>query len=60
MFNMEKHYRNKIIIIIIIIGLSMLEIALLRWKWLKNLTNFMNMWEMTYICGKGLKYLRKG
>ena len=23
-----------------------------------NLTNGLNMWEMTYICGKGLKYLR--
>ena len=26
--------------------------ALLCWKWLKNLTNFLNMWEMTYIFGK--------
>ena len=24
-----------------------------------NLTNGLNMWEMTYIFGKGLKYLRK-
>ena len=24
-----------------------------------NLTNGLNMWEMTYICGKGLKYLTK-
>ena len=23
-----------------------------------NLTNGLNMWEMTYICSKGLKYLR--
>ena len=30
----------------------------LCWKWLMNLTNRLNMWEMTYICGKGLKYLR--
>ena len=32
--------------------------ALLCWKWFMNLTNGLNMWEMTYICGKGLKYLR--
>ena len=25
-----------------------------------NLTNGLNMWEMTYICVKGLKYLRNG
>ena len=34
--------------------------ALLCWKWLKNLTNGYNMWEMTYIFGKWLKYLRNG
>ena len=39
-------------------GLSILETALLCW--LKNLTNGLNMWEMTYICGKWLKYLRNG
>ena len=33
---------------------------LLCWKQLMNLTNGLNMWEMTYICGKGLKYLRNG
>ena len=33
---------------------------LLCWKWLKNLTNGLNMWEMTYIFGKWLKYLRNG
>ena len=41
-------------------GLSILETALLCWKWLKNLTNGLNMFEMTYICGKWLKYLRSG
>ena len=41
-------------------GLSILETALLCWKWLKNLTNGLNMWEMTYICGKWLKCLRNG
>ena len=41
-------------------GLSILETALLCWKWLKNLTNGLNMWEMMYICGKWLKYLRSG
>ena len=30
-------------------GFSILEAALLRWKWLQNLTNGLNMWEMTYI-----------
>ena len=30
------------------------------WKWLKNLTNCLNMSEMTYIFGKWLKYLRNG
>ena len=30
----------------------------LCWKWLKNWTNGLNIWEMTYICGKWLKYLR--
>ena len=38
---------------------SISEAALLCWKWLKNLTNGLNMWEMTYIFGKGLKYFRK-
>ena len=33
--------------------------ALLCWKWLKNLTNFLNMWEMSYICGKWLKHFGK-
>ena len=32
--------------------------ALLCWKRLKNLTNGLNMWEMTYIFRKWLKYLR--
>ena len=25
-----------------------------------NLTNGLNMWEMTYICSKGLKYFTNG
>ena len=29
-------------------------------KFLKNLTNGLNMFEMTYIFGKFLKYLRNG
>ena len=34
---------------------SILEAALLCWKFLKNLTNGLNMWEMTYIyVGNGL------
>ena len=41
-------------------GLSILETALLCWKWLKNLTIGLNMWEMTYICGKCLRDLRNG
>ena len=28
------------------------EKRLLSWKWLKNLTNGLNMWKMTYIFGK--------
>ena len=28
--------------------------------WLKNVKNGLNMWEMTYIFGKWLKYLRNG
>ena len=32
-------------------GLSIWETALLSWKWLKNLTNGLNMFEMTYIFG---------
>ena len=31
--------------------------ALLCWKWLKNLTNGLNMCEMTYVGGKWPKYL---
>ena len=34
-------------------GFTMLEMV-------KNLTNGLNMWEMTYIYGKWLKYLRNG
>ena len=34
------------------------EAALLCWRWLKNLTNGLKMWEMTYIFGKWLKFLR--
>ena len=41
-------------------GISIGERALLCWKWLKNLINFLNMWEMTYIFLKWLKYLRNG
>ena len=41
-------------------GLSILETALLYWKRHKNLTNGLNMFEMTYICEKWLKYLRSG
>ena len=37
-----------------------LDAALLCWEWLKNLTNGLSMWEMTYIFGKWLKYLRNG
>ena len=37
---------------------SIWEAALLCWKGLKNLRNGLNMWEMTYIFGKWLKYLR--
>ena len=40
-------------------GLSILETALLCWKWLKNLTNSLNMCEMTYICRKQLKNFQK-
>ena len=29
------------------------------WEWLKDLRNGKNMWEMTQICGKFLKYVRK-
>ena len=29
-------------------------------KWLKNLTNGLNMWEMTYVFGKWFKHLRNG
>ena len=32
--------------------------GLLCWKCPNNLANGLNMWEMTYICGKWLKYLR--
>ena len=31
----------------------------LRWKWLSNCTNGLNMWDMTYICSKWLTCLRK-
>ena len=41
-------------------GFNIGETALLCWNLLKNLTNNLNMWEMTYIFGKWLKYLRKG
>ena len=40
--------------------LSISETALLIWKWLKNLTNDLYIWEMTHICGKWVKYLRNG
>ena len=33
--------------------------ALLFQKWLKNLTNFLNMWEMTYIFGKWLVFEKR-
>ena len=46
-------------------GLSIRESALLCWKWLKNLTNRLNMWEMTIymlemseVFEKRLKYVR--
>ena len=36
-------------------GLSIRETSSLCWKWLKNLTNGLYMWEMTYIyVGNGL------
>ena len=35
-------------------GLSIWETAQLSLKWLKNLTNGLNMFEMTYILGIGL------
>ena len=38
-------------------GLSILETALLCWKSVKNMTKDLNMWELTYICVKFLKYL---
>ena len=38
-------------------GLIISETALLCWKWHKNLTNGLNMWELTYICVKWLNYL---
>ena len=41
-------------------GFSISKAALLCWKWFKNLTNGLNLWEMTYIFGKWLKYLRNG
>ena len=37
-------------------GRRILETDLVCWKWLKNLTNGLNIWEMTHICGKLLKY----
>ena len=37
---------------------SISESASLSWKWLKNLTKGLNMWEMTYIFGNWLKCLR--
>ena len=36
------------------------EVSKIYLKWLKYLTNGLNMWEMTYIFGKWLKYLRNG
>ena len=41
-------------------GLSISKSAELSWKWLKNLTKGLNMWEMTYIFGNWLKCLRNG
>ena len=45
-------------------GLSISETTLLCWKWLKNSTKILNMWEMTYIYiyiwEIGLKYLKYG
>ena len=45
-------------------GLSILDSALLCWKWLKNLTNSFNMWEkkvymyeMGKVFEKRLKYV---
>ena len=41
-------------------GLGILETALVWSKWVKNLTNDLNVWEITYICVKWFKYLRNG
>ena len=38
-------------------GLSIDETALLCWKWIKNLTKILNIWELTYICVKWLNSL---
>ena len=40
--------------------LKNLENYLEIFKWLRNLTNGLNMCGMTYVCGKSLKYLRNG
>ena len=40
--------------------LKYLRNGLISWKWLKNLTNGLNMFEMTYIFGNWLKCLRNG
>ena len=39
-------------------GLNMWEMGVYIWERAMNLTNGLNMWEITYISGKGLKYLR--
>ena len=62
--NRHKYVENDLIseisLICVVSVLSILETALLCLKWLNNLTLGLNMWEMTYICGKWLKYLRNG
>ena len=56
----ENYLTSEIQLTCVVNGLSILETALLCLKWLKNLTIFLKMWEMTYVSGKWLKYLRNG
>ena len=52
--------RNCFTMLAKIFGKWLRYMALLCWIWLMNLTNGLNMWEMTYICLKGIKYFRNG
>ena len=38
---------------------NILEAALLCWKWLKNLTNGLNMWEMKHIFWEMAQFFEK-